>query len=111
MRYRSFRSAQTPAPSITPAVTKPMDTFPSAPIVRSWYARKNAMPSTSSTMPSLFNQSVPNTSSISSDDRKRSNMVGVDSEEVKVGGGTGGAADTGEIGVGGTAGFGGAGKG
>src|SRR5689334_15699649 len=69
------------------------------------------MPSTSNTMPSLFSQSVPSISSISSDDRKRSNMEGVNSEEDKDGAGTGGFAAAGGIGDTGAAGFVGAGEG
>ena len=65
-----------PAASSTAAVTNPTSTLPPGPIVLSSYDRKNATPRTSSTMPSLFSQSVPNISSMSIDDLNRSNMVG-----------------------------------
>src|SRR5579864_9282269 len=76
-----------PAPSSTAEVTNPTSTLPAGPIVFSWYARKNATPRTTSTIPTLLSQSVPNISSMSSDDRNRSKMVGPVSSAANVGAG------------------------
>src|SRR5579864_8207953 len=85
-----------PAPSSTAEVTNPTSTLPAGPIVFSWYARKNATPRTTSTIPTLLSQSVPNISSMSSDDRNRSNMVDPVSSAACIGaGGEGGGGVTG----------------
>src|SRR5260370_22369472 len=85
-----------PAPNSTAEVTNPTSTLPAGPIVFSWYARKNATPITTSTIPTLFSQSVPNISSTSSDDRNRSMMVGPAS--CATNGGVGGEAGGGVTG-------------
>src|SRR5712692_8779954 len=78
-----------PAPSITPAVTRPTNTLPPGPSVLSWYARKNAIPSTRIAIPILFSQSVPNASSTSSPDLNRSNGEGLEGSVAKADGGGG----------------------
>src|SRR2546427_8877812 len=79
-----------PAPSITPAVTRPTNTLPAGPSVLSWYARKNAIPSTRIAIPILFSQSVPTASSTSSPDLNRSNGEGLEGSVAKAEG-SGGA--------------------